>query len=122
MFAFDSYSAVSDHNLSVLAKLFRIAFTILLYFSICDSLCENQSYSPLEQGCFSQRGSHMLAFNYLCCICFVVFNSTFIFAFHFYSAVFHNLSVRANLFRIAFTILLYFSICWLLTICVAFLL
>ena len=75
MFAFIFYSAVSDHNLSVHANAFRIAFTVLLFY--------------------------MLAFD---CIIFVlfVFDSTFMFAFNFHSAVSdHNLSVHAHVFRIA---------------------
>ena len=63
IFAFHFYSAVSDPNLSLHANVYRIPFTILLYFS------------------------HILAYYSLCCICFVVFNSNFVFAFDFYSAV-----------------------------------
>ena len=105
MFAFNFHSAVSNHNLSVHANVFRIAFTILFFFSltwhmnVCLFTCcrmllitqcilfANLVCKICRFNCFQSTVLlfHMLSLNHFFHFCITFgFDSTFMFAFNFY--------------------------------------
>ena len=100
MFAFNFHSAVSNHNLSVHANVFRIAFTILFFFfftwhmnvclfTCCRMLLITQCILFADLIVLQYCSTFPYVVFYHFCITFV-FDSTFMFAFNFISVIIYH--------------------------------